>query len=192
MHAYRFRLLMENHDEFVRDVDVLANQTFEDLHSAFVSLFALKTNELASFYICDHKWRRLKELTLIDMQHDDDHDDEDDDFEREKKNKLPVFVMNQVKIKDIIDDPHQRMIYEYDFLSPVVFYIELMKIVRGRHDETYPVCVRSEGEFVRAQMQKKFAHEDFGEDLLTTEDDLLDDTFEVDNDEATLDESNNW
>jgi hypothetical protein len=192
MHAYRFRLLMENHDEFVRDVDVLANQTFEDLHSAFVSLFALKTNELASFYICDHKWRRLKELTLIDMQHDDDHDDEDDDFEREKKNKLPVFVMNQVKIKDIIDDPHQRMIYEYDFLSPVVFYIELMKIVRGKHDETYPVCVRSEGEFVRAQMQKKFAHEDFGEDLLTTEDDLLDDTFEVDNDEATLDESNNW
>ncbi len=192
MHAYRFRLMREDHAEFVRDVDVLANQTFEDLHSAFVSLFALNTNELASFYICDHKWRRMKELTLIDMQHNEYHDDEDDDFEREKKNKLPVFVMNQAKIKDMIDDPHQRLIYEYDFLSPVVFYIELMKIVPGNPDAAYPVCVRSEGEFVRTQMQKKYAHEDFGEDLLTTEDDLLDDTFEVNNDDATLDESNAW
>jgi len=194
MHAYRFRLLMEDHDEFLRDVDILATQTFEDLHNAFVSLFGLKTGELASFYICDYKWRRLKELTLIDMQHDEepDHMYQDDDEKQEKKSRLPVFIMNQLKIRDMIDDPHQRLIYEYDFFNPVIFYLELIKIVPGNKEQSYPVCVKSAGEFVRLHQRKRFVLEDLGEDLLTTEDDLFDDTFEVDGDDASLGEPNSW
>lgn len=192
MHAYRFRLLAEDQDEFLRDIDILASQSFEDFHQFLITMFKLKSDELASFYICDNKWRRLKELTLIDMDHDEEADDEDEDEKPAKKNKLPVFVMKQVKIKDIIDDPHQRLIYEYDFLNPVVFYIELFKIVPGDKRHNYPQCARSEGEFVRAPLRKRFAIEDLGEDLLTTEDDILDDTFEVDNDEGSVDESNEW
>lgn len=192
MHAYRFRLLAEDQDDFLRDIDVLAGQTFEDFHKSLISMFDLKNDELASFYICDHKWRRLKELTLLDMQQDTDFEDEDDDEKKEKKNKLPVFVMNQSKVKDVIDDPHQRLIYEYDFLNPVVFYIELIKILAADKAQSYPVCVRSNGEFVRAQQKRKFTLEDLGEDLLTTEDDLLDDMFEVGNDDATLEDSTEW
>ena len=77
MHAYRFRLLAEDQDEFLRDIDILANQTFEDFHRALIAMFNLNSEELASFYICDNKWRRIKELTLIDMGHDEDFDDED-------------------------------------------------------------------------------------------------------------------
>lgn len=192
MHAYRFRLMAEDQDEFMRDVDILANQTFEDLHHTFVSMFGLKGDELASFYICDNKWRRIKELTLIDMRHDEEFDDDDEDLKPVKKNKLPVFVMNQVKIKDMIDDPHQRLIYEYDFLNPVMFYIELIKILPGDKDISYPFCVKSVGEYVKTPLRKQFVMEDLGEDLLTTEDDLLDDTFEVDNDDNTVDEPQEW
>jgi hypothetical protein len=192
MHAYRFRLLAEDQDEFLRDIDILANQNFEELHHFLIALFKLSNDELASFYICDNKWRRMKELTLIDMSHDDDFEDEDEDEKPVKKNKLPVFVMNQVKIKDIIDDPHQRLIYEYDFLNPVVFYIELFKIVPGDKNQEYPLCFRSVGEFARAPIRKKFAIEDLGEDLLTTEDDLLDDLFEVENDEGSVEEPTEW
>ena len=192
MHAYRFRLLAEDQDEFLRDIDILASQSFEDFHQFLITMFKLKSDELASFYICDNKWRRLKELTLIDMSQDEDFVDEDEDEKPVKKNKLPVFVMKQVKIKDMIDDPHQRLIYEYDFLNPVVFYIELFKIVPGDKRRNYPLCARSEGEFARAPLRKRFAIEDLGEDLLTTEDDLLDDMFEVNNDEGSVDESTEW
>ena len=192
MHAYRFRLLAEDQDEFLRDIDILASQSFEDFHQFLITMFKLKSDELASFYICDNKWRRLKELTLIDMSQDEDFVDEDEDEKPVKKNKLPVFVMKQVKIKDMIDDPHQRLIYEYDFLNPVVFYIELFKIVPGDKRRNYPLCSRSEGEFVRAPLRKRFALEDLGEDLLTTEDDILDDMFEVNNDEGSVDESTEW
>ncbi|MBE0663661.1 MAG: hypothetical protein IH597_14495 [Bacteroidales bacterium] len=192
MHAYRFRLLAEDQDEFLRDIDILANQTFEEFHRALIAMFKLDSEELASFYICDNKWRRIKELTLIDMEHDEDFDDEDEDEKPVKKNKLPVFVMNQVKIRDIIDDPHQRMVYEYDFLNPVVFYIELYKIVPGDKEQEYPLCSRSVGEFVRAPLRKRFALEDLGEDLLTTEDDMLDDMFEVNTDEGSVEEPTEW
>ena len=192
MHAYRFRLLAEDQDEFLRDIDVLAGQTFEDFHKLLISLFDLKDNELASFYICDHKWRRLKELTLIDMQQDIDFDEEEDEDKKEKKSKLPVFVMHQSKIKDMIDDPHQRLIYEYDFLNPVVFYIELIKILAADQSQSYPVCVRSNGNFVRAPQRKKFIIEDLGEDILTADDDLLDDMFEVGNDNAIVEDSTEW
>lgn len=192
MHAYRFRLLAEDQDEFLRDIDILAKQSFEDFHKFLTTLFKLNSAELASFYICDNKWRRLKELTLIDMKQDEGPEDEDEDEKPLKKSKLPVFVMNQVRIKDMIDDPHQRLIYEYDFLNPVIFYIELFKIVPGDKNRDYPLCSRSEGEFVRAPIRSRFSIEDLGEDLLTSEDDILDDMFEVDNDEGSVDEPTEW
>jgi len=192
MHAYRFRLLAEDQDEFMREVDILANQSFENLHHTFVSMFGLKNDELASFYICDNKWRRLKELTLIDMQHDEEFDNDDEELKPVKKNRLPVFVMSQVKIKDMIDDPHQRLIYEYDFLNPVLFYIELIKIVPADKDTSYPVCTKAVGEPVRTTHRRQFVLEDLGEDLLTTEDNLLDDTFEIDTDDTVIDETREW
>lgn len=192
MHAYRFRVLAEDQDEFIRDIDILTNQTFEDLHQAFTEMFNLNNDELASFYICDHKWRRLKELTLIDMKHEEELEDiEDEDLYRTKI-RLPVFVMNQVKIKDMIDDPHQRIIYEYDFLNPVILFIEMIKINKAESDQKYPLVVRSEGDFVRTPLRRTYAIEDVNEDLLTTEDDLLDDTFEVDSDDVTVEEPPMW
>lgn len=192
MHAYRFRVLAEDQDEFVRDIDIQANQTFEDLHLAFIKLFNLKSDELASFYICDHKWRRIKELTLIDMKHEEELEDIEDEDSHRTKIRLPVFVMNQVKIKEMIDDPHQRIVYEYDFLNPVILYLEMIKISKAEDDKEYPLVVKAQGEFVRTPLRRTYAIEDANEDLLTTEDDLLDDTFEVDNDDVTIEEPPMW
>lgn len=192
MHAYRFRIMSDTQDDFLRDVDVLANQTFKDLHLAFITLFDLKSDQLASFYFCDHKWRRMKELTLIDMQPNEDFDEDDEEDKAGEKDPIPVFVMDKLRIKEAIDDPHQRLVYEYDFLNPVVFYIELIKIVVADKEKTYPLCVRAEGEYKKTPSHKQDLMEDLGEDLLTDDDDMLDDTFEVDNDDATINEPPSW
>ncbi len=182
MHAYRFRILNEDQDNFVRDIDILTNQTFQDFHQAFIDMFNLKNDELASFYICDSRWIRLKELTLIDMHHDEIEDTDDEDS-KDMKTHIPVSVMKDVKIKDAIDDPHQRLIYEYDFLNPFVFYIELIKIIKSEEGKTYPLVVRSVGDFVRTPSHRNFVIDDLKEDLLTSEDDILHDSFEVENED---------
>ncbi|MFA6949372.1 MAG: hypothetical protein WCQ70_01685 [Lentimicrobiaceae bacterium] len=149
MHLYRFRLLFEEQDDFLRDYDILASQTFLDLHNLIVETVGLKGNELASFFICDRNWRKKREITLMDMQPAEEdkpvYEDEDDEEQSQRKKSLPSIEMGKVKIKELIDDPHQRLLYEYNFLNPTAFYIELMKIINADTIEGYPKCVKSQG-----------------------------------------------
>ncbi|HLN53079.1 MAG TPA: hypothetical protein VK212_05180 [Lentimicrobium sp.] len=149
MHLYRFRLLAEEQEDFLRDYDILASQTFLEFHDLIKETVELKGNELASFFVCDRNWRKKKEITLLDMQAEEDQAPVDeDDEEKPKLNRLPTFEMAKMKIKEVIDDPHQRLLFEYDFLNPKTFYIELMKIIDADKNEKYPKCVKSVGKLV--------------------------------------------
>ena len=152
MHTYKFRMIVEDQDDFVRDYEIRSNQTYLDLYNIIRKTVTLQGNELASFFICDSKWRKKKEITLLDMLDETIADtipdeDEDDEFRKPIK-KLPTFTMENAKIKDFIEDPAQRILLEYDFLNPSVFFIELFKIFDAKSDVEYPHCVKSVGELV--------------------------------------------
>ena len=151
MHTYKFRMIVEDQDDFVRDYEIRSNQTFLELYNIIRQTVTLQGNELASFFICDSKWRKRKEITLLDMQDetiaDTINDDEDDEFRKPIK-KLPTYIMENSKIKDFIEDPAQRILLEYDFLNPTVFFIELFKIFDAPEGTEYPRCVKKEGELI--------------------------------------------
>ena len=142
MHAYRFRILTDEQDEFVRDVEVMANQTFLDFHNYLVRLLEFNSNELASFSICNSKWYKLSEITLLDMEVEN-KDDDDDDYK--KVDKMKTYLMSESRLNTFIEDPHQRLVYEYDFLNMRTFYLELTKILPAEPGIQYPRCVHSEG-----------------------------------------------
>lgn len=151
MHAYRFRMLHEEQEEFLRDFEILSSQTFLDFHRIILESVELQGNELASFFVCDRNWRKKKEITLINMQEEQQEPEEEDDDRRSpRQSRIPVCEMDKVKIKDIIDDPHQRLLYEYDFLNPKIFFIELSKIVDAEKENQYPSCIKSSGKFIAA------------------------------------------
>ncbi len=132
MHVYRFRILIEDIDDFYRDIEIMASSTFEDFHKAIMQSIDLNGNEFASFYICDSRWNRKKEITIEDMGEDEEIED-------------APLVMSKCKLAEYIDDPHQRLIYVYDFLNMNEFYIELSKIVPADKKVKYPRCVRKSG-----------------------------------------------
>ena len=132
MHVYRFRILSEDIEDFYRDIEISANGTFEDLHKAILKAVDFDGKELASFYISDSKWNRRKEIALIDMSEESD-------------NENAPLIMSKCKLAEYIDDPHQRMIYVYDFLNMYEFYIELSKIVPAEKGVKYPRCIRQSG-----------------------------------------------
>lgn len=174
MHSYRFRLLYEEQEEFLRDFDVLASQTFLDFHNLIVQSVELKGDELASFFICDKNWRKKKEITLIDMKQSNEdsipYEDDDEDNKSGRVNRIPIYEMANVKIRDLIDDPHQRLLYEYDFLNPKSFFIELMKINNADPKEQYPICVKSVGKLTPvASIYVPFIAEDADEITLPGE-----------------------
>jgi len=146
MQAYRFRLLFEEQDDFLRDIEIKPGQTFKDFHDIILKSVDIDGNELASFFICDPRWNKQKEITLIDMGIKEPESENDDDDDRKPiKVPIPVMIMEDVKIREVIEDPHQRILFEYNFLNPRIFFIELTKIVDADPKKEYPVCVKKEG-----------------------------------------------
>ncbi len=189
MHLYRFRLLHEDQEEFLRDYDILASQTFFDFHQLIMETVELKGNELASFFICDKNWRKKKEITLIDMQQNEGETNDQDDDEKPASFKMPTFEMAKVRIKEMIDDPHQRLLYEYDFLNPKTFFIELMKIIEVDKSETYPKCIKSIGKIIPTSISSiPFIADDDLEITLPSEFDEV--TENEDDDDIIIDPTN--
>jgi hypothetical protein len=174
MHAYRFRLLSGVNEDFIRDVEVKSTQSFQDFHDIIREVSEFEGDDLASFFICDRKWSKLNEITLIDMGTqveeigDDNYDDDDD--EMNLNYNMPTSVMSDSLIKDFIDDPHQRILYEYDILNEGIIYIELLKIAHAVEDVAYPVCITSKGSlFSREKSKEDINPEDIDEEELLKE-----------------------
>ncbi len=147
MQAYRFRLLYDDQEDFLRDIEIKPGQTFKEFHEIVQKSVGIEGQELASFFVCDRKWNKSKEITLINMLAEADAPQTIDEYDEDApvKNHIPVMVMDDVKIRDIIEDPHQRLLYEYDFLNPRTFFIELIKILDADEKKVYPLCVKQEG-----------------------------------------------
>jgi len=162
MYTYKFRLLFDEVEDFVRDYEILSDQTFKDFHDVIIkSITGLDGKELASFYICDGRWEKKKEITLIDM-----NADEDSDISAAEKEDVPKAIMSESVLSDFIDDPHQRLIYEYNFLNMSTFYIELIKTFEKNDMVKYPRCTHAVGEMPKtsAQLLNEDLDIDFGDD----------------------------
>lgn len=142
MYYYKFRVYFDEVEDFVRDIEILANDNFESLHKLLYDCIGLKGNEFAAFSICDQKWNKQKEITLMDTSDDEDMEepeyDEEDTFST--KSRLPKFVMKDALLKDFISDPHQHILYEYDFMNPKIFYLELQKVLKIEDGSELPRC----------------------------------------------------
>jgi hypothetical protein len=148
MHIYKFRVLLEDQDDFLRDYEIGSKQTFGDFHRLLIDSLELDSKELASFSVCDSRWKKMKEITLVDMMDNMQEPDDTFDDDENPKPRMPMFVMDDVKIKDMIDDPHQRLIYEYNFLNSRLFFIELIKISDAVPGVNYPKCVKQTGQLL--------------------------------------------
>lgn len=146
MQAYRFRLLYEDQEDFLRDIEIKPGQTFREFHDVILKSVGIEGQELASFFVCDRKWNKTKEITLINMMAEGEATHEImEEEETPAQVKIPVMVMDDVKIRDVIEDPHQRFLFEYDFLNPRTFFIELTRILDADDKKTYPLCVKQAG-----------------------------------------------
>lgn len=191
MYYYKFRVFYDAVEDFVRDIEILSTDNFESFHNILYSSIGLTGNELASFSICDAKWNKKQEITLIDMFDDQEVEtpeyDENDDFSTQSN--IPKFVMKDSFLKDFIIDPHQQIIYEYNFLNPQFFYIELLKTLEVNPNITYPRCTNSVKELPKQVQTLNFNEEESvfvsedgysEEDLDAFNDDLNDDISEFD------------
>ena len=130
--VYRFKVMFEDHDDVVRDIEITNLQTFEDFHNIIQSSIGFDASKPASFFICTDHWIKEQEIVLEAKKDGNGND-------------LPL--MKDSLIKNHINDPHQKMIYIFDYEANWSFFIELSKIIPTADEKRmYPVCVKSVGD----------------------------------------------
>jgi len=156
MHIYRFKFTFEEQDEFFREFEVRSDQTFEDFHNTIVENLGLERAMLSSFFITDYRFRKKREISLIDMSPEERQENPDEEGGEK------MLVMKDAVVSDFIDDPHQKLLYVYDYLNYWTFYLELLKILPANPNESYPRVAKSIGDVPRELTAK--AHQLLGSD----------------------------
>ncbi len=134
MAAYKFKVSFEDYEDIYRVIDIKSSQTFFDLHKAILDAIGFDQKQMASFYMSNDTWKKGQEITLEDMS----------DEEEDKEKRIPI--MKKSPIQDYIDDPHQKIIYIYDFIEMWTMHLELIGIeMKESTSIKYPVCSKSSG-----------------------------------------------
>lgn len=134
MAVYKFKLTFEDYEDIIRVIEIKSTQNFLDLHKAILASISFDEKQMASFYMSNDTWKKGQEITLEDMS-----DDEEDPSKR-------IPVMRKSPLHDYIDDPHQKIIYVYDFLEMWTMHLELFGIeIKDNPAIKYPVCSKSIG-----------------------------------------------
>ncbi|MCD8261793.1 MAG: plasmid pRiA4b ORF-3 family protein [Bacteroides sp.] len=127
---YRFTLISDEVDDFVREIQINPETTFFDFHEAILKAVNFSNDQMTSFFLCDENWEKEKEITLEEM---------DDNPE------MDSWIMKDTLLSELIEEEKQKLLYVFDYLAERVFFIELSEIVTGK-DIQGAKCTKREGE----------------------------------------------
>ena len=127
---YRFTIISDEVDDFVREIQIDPEATFLDFHEAILKSVGYTNDQMTSFFICDDDWEKEKEVTLEEM---------DDNPE------MDSWIMKETTISELVEDEKQKLLYVFDYMTERCFFIELSEIITGK-DLDKAVCTRKNGE----------------------------------------------
>ena len=128
--VFRFRMLSDENDNFVRDYEVLYDMTLLDFHHFILQ--SLEYEEcMASFFTADERWEKLREFTLMDM---DDGTDES------------PAAMERVTLGQIIHNRRDRLIYLFDLFGDRAYFLELTGAYEAEEGASYPREIYAQAE----------------------------------------------
>ena len=126
---YRFTIISDEVDDFVREIQIDPEATFYDFHEAILKSVGYKNDQMTSFFICDDDWEKGKEVTLEEM---------DDNPE------IDSWVMKDTAISELVEDEKQKLLYVFDYITERCFFIELSEIITGK-DMNGAKCTKKSG-----------------------------------------------
>lgn len=157
---YRMRVILDTETDIIRDFEIEASATLEELHDAVSQSFGFAGNEMASFYRSDENWIQGEELPLVDMGVGDP-------------------PMNDQLLSSIFSEKENRLIYVYDFLNLWTFFVEMVETADKDLLKGYPALIFSHGEVPETAPEKDFiSNKDWEEDDFLENDDAEEDDYD--------------
>ena len=114
---YRFILLSDEVEDFMREVQIDSDASFLDFHKTIIASCGYADDQMTSFTLCENGWEKCQEVTLEEMDTASDQDS---------------YVMATTALSDLIEEEKQHLLYTFDPLADRVFFIELVEIITGK------------------------------------------------------------
>ena len=127
---YRFTIISDEVDDFVREIQIDPEATFFDLHEAILKAANYTNDKMTSFFICDDDWEKEKEITLEEMDNNPEMDS---------------WIMKETRLNELIEDEKQKLLYVFDYMTERCFFIELSEIITGKEIKGAK-CTKKSGE----------------------------------------------
>ena len=116
---YRFTIISDEVDDFVREIQIDPEATFYDFHEAILKSVGYANDQMTSFFICDDDWEKGKEVTLEEM---------DDNPE------IDSWVMKDTAISELVEDEKQKTAICIRLHNRTLF---LHRTIRNYHRKRY-------------------------------------------------------
>ena len=125
---YKITLLNDEVDGFKRVFSCDADATFLDLHKAIIASCKYPDDQMTSFFMCNDRWEREQEVTLVEMESSFEYDN---------------MVMQDTRLSDLLTEPKQKLVYVFDPMFDRYFFGELTSIMPG--SQTGVECTEQKG-----------------------------------------------
>ena len=113
---YRLNFSCEEGDNFRLVFEADSEATFLDLHHAILAAVDFKDDQMTSFFMCNDRWEKGQEVTLVEM---------DANFEYDN------MVMESTRLSELMEEQGQRLIYIFDPMFERYFFGSLKEIIPG-------------------------------------------------------------
>ena len=124
--VYRFVVLSDEDEAFVREFEFLESHSLLDFHNAIQEELEFDRSQIASFYMATDSWEKEEEFTLFDMG-------------------AGSSTMENAILEDVVFRKNQKLLYVFDFFNDRALFIEYVGESKEIDEREYPLCTNSKG-----------------------------------------------
>jgi hypothetical protein len=124
--VYRFVVLTDEDEMFVREFEFLDSHTLLDFHNTIQEELEFDKSQIASFYMATETWEKEEEFTLFDMG-------------------AGSSTMENAVLEEVIFRKNQKLLYVFDFFNDRALFVEYVGEAKEDENMEYPVCSNSKG-----------------------------------------------
>jgi hypothetical protein len=124
--VYRFVVLSDEDESFVREFEFLDSHTLLDFHNMLQDELEFDKSQMASFYLATDNWEKEEEFTLFDMG-------------------TGSSTMEVAVLEDILFRKNQKLLYVFDFFNDRGLFVEYTGESKEMDGREYPACTNSKG-----------------------------------------------
>ena len=124
--VYRFVVLTDEDETFVREFEFLDSHSLLDFHNTIQEELEFDKSQIASFYMATETWEKEEEFTLFDMG-------------------AGSSTMENAVLEEVIFRKNQKLLYVFDFFNDRALFVEYVGETKEDKNMEYPICTNSKG-----------------------------------------------